>query len=254
MIKVAGCAAVMGFLLTCAGSASAALVEYDYGGSVALVAPPAASFLAGFGIVEGAPITYSVRFNTDNLVDHTQSINAAVPVNLAKFETVSLSDEADATLTITIGNITLTKFNAINYGTPFGHTCTPSNPSACTNLGGGNFPIAEFFQTQTPGDTLKFRGVGDTFQYALPGGLGFFDVFQDPIAYQLNNNVFGGYNLALGFTPDGDPNNVTAVMVGEYDASSAKVFAVPEPETWVLSLAGLFAIGGLMRRRRANFA
>ena len=150
--------------LVLATPAWADYVDLSYSGTILQLA--ASGVPAGIGI--GTPITFNVVFDPAKIVDYTASVNSSVPKVFptltnpnffSSYQTVSLSDDPLASLTVTVGGITFNKFDGINYGTPCGiiplSQC--GDPTVPTNgLGGGNLPDVEYING-------SLAGVGNSF-------------------------------------------------------------------------------------------
>lgn len=219
--------------LALAAPAHAAYVQVDFSGQVLGVNPGGP---ASIGL--GTPITFQAVFNPATLVDHTQSVNDGTGLGFSSVLTASLSDDPNASLTIKIGDVTFTKHDEVNYGTPEGDC------GAGCDLGAGDFPTVTYLDG-------AFAGIGNMFINAQ----GYtFDA--DPIAdafggFDLGDQSVGGYQFFLGRGDEDNPFR-TIIAVGDYDATAASFQAVPEPATWSLMMCGFGALGAILRRRRAS--
>lgn len=205
-------------------------VQVEFSGHVLAVNPGTP---AAFGV--NTPITFKVRYDTDKLVDHTDSVNDGTGLGFLSVLTASLADDPKASLSIRIGSISFSKFDAQSYGNPEGD-CGPG-----CDLGGGNYPIAEILNG-------AFAGVGNIFINAAG-----YSLDADPIAdafggFDLGSGN-GGYDFFLGRAAGGDPFDTT-LAVGNFDAGSASITAVPEPATWALMVGGFGFAGTTLRRSR----
>ncbi|MBS0361603.1 MAG: PEP-CTERM sorting domain-containing protein [Proteobacteria bacterium] len=216
--------------------AHASYVQVDFAGQVLGVNAGGPASIAA-----GTPITFQAVFDPSTLTDHTQSVNDGTGLGFSSVFTASLSDDPNASLTIKVGDVTFTKFDEVNYGTPEGDC------GAGCDLGAGNFPTVTYLNG-------AFAGIGNMFINAQ----GYtFDA--DPIAdafggFDLGDQSVGGYQFFLG---KGDADNPfrTIVAVGNYDAAAAVFTPVPEPAAWSLMVAGFAALGfGLRRSRRSPIA
>jgi hypothetical protein len=213
-----------------AAPSSAEYVRATYTGSVAAVYPGTSSDL---GI--GTPIIFTATFDTAKLVDYTSSVNGKTGLGFASVLTASLADDPLASLTISIGPVSFTKFDQLNYGTPGGEC------GAGCNLGAGNFPDIAYLNG-------AFAGVGNLFVNAAG-----YSFDSDPIAdafggFDLGDGN-GGYDFFLGRAVDGDPFAQT-LAVGNYNASAVVIASVPEPAGWMMMITGFGLVGLGMRRRQ----
>jgi hypothetical protein len=192
------------------------------------------------GIAVDTPIYFDAVYDLDKLVDHTATVDAATGLGFASVLAASLSDDPNASLTITVGSISFDKFDQENYGTPEGD----AGPGG--DLGLGNFPAVTYLNG-------SLAGVGNIFinsdGYSLDA---------DPIAdafggFDLGSGL-GGYDFALSRVVGGDPFGET-FAVGNFDAKDA-IFssAAPEPGTWLLMFVGIGGIGLMARRSKGKQA
>jgi hypothetical protein len=251
LATLAACGALL------ATPASATYLDITYTGSVAMVGDGAAA--AGLSV--GTPITFEVFFNPDKLVDYTAAFtasNGGDPAGITSLKTASLSDDSYASLTIKVGDVSFTKFDGIQYGTP----CGDDPADDCAKTGGlavGNLPSATYLGG-------KFAGVGNIFinkdGYSLDA-----DPVADTLLRYYAGNAFGldgpaaddgtggttlqDFDFYLG---KGDLDNpfTTGLAVGNIDISSATITtisAVPEPASWAMMIGGIGLVGGVSRRR-----
>jgi len=217
--------------------ASAQYVRATYTGTIEAVNPGTPSDL---GV--GTPIVFQAAvYDTDKLIDYTQSVDDATGLGFASVLTASLSDDPRASLSISIGPVAFTKQDQLNYGTPEGD-CGPG-----CDLGAGNFPDVSYING-------AFAGIGNVFVNAAG-----YSLDSDPIAdafggFDLGDGN-GGYGFFLGRSIDGDPF-AQILAVGDYNAGAVVITPVPEPATWAMMIAGLGMIGFALRRssrpRKAN--
>ncbi|MGI4878931.1 MAG: PEPxxWA-CTERM sorting domain-containing protein [Janthinobacterium lividum] len=213
--------------------ASANYVRATYTGSIAAVNPGTASNL---GV--GTTVVFRATYDTAKLVDRTTTVNDGTGLGFSSVLAASLSDDPRASLSISIGPVSFTKYDQLNYGTPGGE-CGPT-----CDLGAGNFPDVAYLNG-------VFAGIGNLFV----NGAGYsFD--SDPIAdafggFDLGDNN-GGYGFFLGRSIGGDPF-AQILAVGNYDAGSAVIASVPEPAAWTMMIAG-FGLVGLLTREHRNRA
>ena len=222
----------------------ASYVDLTYSGTILQVA--ASGLPPGIGI--GTPITFSAVFDPSRAVDYTASVNSSIPkvfptLTTPNFfssdQTVSLADDPFASLTVTVGGITFSKFDGISYGTP----CGPIPLSACGNpavptngLGAGNLPAVEYLNgslagvgnilINSQGYTLDADPTADILDRASSGSA--FHVMGVP----------GDYDFVLSTGTASSPF-ATRFAAGNIDPTSFKVSAVPEASTWSLFLSGL---------------
>jgi len=115
--------------LAAAMSAHAAdYVRADFQGSVSAINADAPS-----GISVGTPIYWDVVFDLDKLTDYTDSVNNATGLGFNSVLAATLANDSYASLTVSVGPISFTKYDQENYGTPEGD----AGPGG--NLGIGNF-------------------------------------------------------------------------------------------------------------------
>lgn len=240
-------AAAIGSLVV-ATPARADYVDLSYSGTILQLA--ASGVPAGIQI--GTPITFNVVFDPAKVVDYTASVNSSIPKAFPtltnpnffnSYQTVSLSNDPLASLTVTVGGITFTKFDGINYGTPCGiiplSQC--GNPAVPTNgLGGGNLPDVEYING-------SLAGVGNTFLnsqgYVLDA---------DPTADILDRasgstfhvmGIGGDYDFELSTNSAAGPLQLR-FAAGDIDKTSFKITPVPEASTWSFLLSGLAGLLG----------
>ena len=230
---------VAGLLLS--APAWASYVDVTYSGTVDQVGPGGPA-----SVTVGTPITFNVVFDTARLVDYTASVDAVIPPAAAfsSEKTASLSDDPFASLTITVGSITFTKFDGVNYGTPCGDTpiSSCSNPTSPTGgLGAGNLPAAEYLDG-------SFAGVANIFinsqGYTLDA-----DPVADAVLRASRGRAFrvyapGDFDFVLSM---GDAANPFAqeFAAGDINISSIQISAIPEPSAWALLLAGVAPMIGI---------
>ena len=208
----------------------AGYVRATFTGSIAAVNPGTPSDL---GV--GTMVVFQAVYDTAKLVDKTVSVNDGTGLGFTSVLAASLADDPRASLKISIGPVSFTKFDQLNYGTPEGD-CGPG-----CDLGAGNFPVVTYLNG-------AFAGVGNLLVNAASYS---FDA--DPIAdafggFDLGNGN-GGYGFFLGRASGGDPFN-TILAVGNYDAGSVVITSVPEPGAWMLMIAGFGLVGSMTRQRR----
>lgn len=224
----------------------AGYVEATYSGTVEQVAAGAPGSL---GV--GTPIMFDVVFDPSRLVDYTANVNSLNHLTGANaftsFQTVSLSDDPAASLTITVGGITFSKFDQVRYGTPCSEAsnCNPAVPTS--GLGAGNLPDAEYLNG-------SFAGVGNIFVNAQG-----YSLDADPIAdYLIRLATNGQDEFGLGGPRTGDFDFylgqgtvsrpfTTGLAVGNIDIADVRISTVPEPSTWALLLTGVAVMGGVLR-------
>jgi hypothetical protein len=167
--------------------------------------------------VVGTPATIFAEWNTDDLLD-------TGPVGLPGFFVISLADNPDASVTITVGSHTWIETDEVFFG--------------MGDFGVGNFPFLFF---DADGDFLGVDFLGNN---------------SDENAF----GMFTGSDLAAGFAPGvflsglgppliepGDGGNPPGV-VGVFDVPGFDGFPLPEPGT--LGLLGWALLGlGIVRRR-----
>jgi len=221
--------------LALAVPAQAAYVRADFSGSILGANPDAPASLA-----VGTPITFDIVYDPARSVDHTATFTAAIGPLFSSVVTNSLADDPNASLTIKVGDVTFTKFDEVNYGTP-GGDCGPT-----CDYGVGDFPSLTYLNG-------SLAGVGNMFVNAQ----GYvFDA--DPIAdffggFDLGDQSVGGYQFFLG-RGDGDNPFGDILAVGDYDVSAATFTAVPEPATWSLMIVGFGGLGLVLRGRARQAA
>ncbi len=216
--------------------ANAAYVKATYTGSIAAVNPGTPSDL---GV--GTTVVFKAIYDTAKLIDRTTAVNGATGLGFTSVLAASLSDDPRASLSISIGPVSFSKYDQLNYGTPGGE-CGPS-----CDLGAGNFPDVAYLNG-------VFAGIGNLFVNAAG-----YSFDSDPIAdafggFDLGDGN-GGYGFFLGRAVGGDPFAQT-LAVGSYDAGSAVIASVPEPAAWTMMIMGFGLVGLLTRqhRSRARFA
>ena len=162
---------------------------------------------------------------------------------------VQTGGKRDATLSTSAGTLTVTflgfeaqdtdTFLTMIAGTLTNKTAIPDVSSLSGLVPAG--PLGFTF-----GDTSRVATVGNG---GAGGGAGMFDsyvVFGTGTGAGFVPYTKGGlYDLVIGF-------NDALQVDGDYDdfVIGLRVAAVPEPETYALMLAGLGAVGFLVRRRR----
>lgn len=214
------------------GAPALADVRVDYSGVIQQVDPGTP---AAFGV--GTPVTFDAVYDPSKLVDHTQGVNDATGLGFASVFDASLSDDPYASLTITVGPTSFSKFDELAYGTPRGDGGPKSD------LGHGNLPALTFLDG-------SFAGVTNFF--ANSAGYSF---NADPLVIPLFGGFDlgdgnGGYGIYLGQYIDGDPF-ANDLAVGNFDASSAVFSTVPEPSVWI-TLLGSLGLAIWARPRRAE--
>lgn len=213
--------------------ASASYVRATYTGSIAAVNHGTPSEL---GV--GTTVVFSAIYDPAKLVDRTTAVNDATGLGFTSVLAASLSGDPRASLSISIGPVSFTKYDQLNYGTPGGE-CGPT-----CDLGAGNFPDVAYLNG-------AFAGIGNLFVSAAG-----YSFDSDPIAdlfggFDLGDGN-GGYGFFLGHAVGGNPFAQT-LAVGNYDAGSAVIASVPEPEAWTMMIAG-FGLIGLFTRRHRGYA
>lgn len=226
-----------------AAPAHADYVEATYSGSVAEVGAAAPT-----GLDVGTSINFDVVFDTSKLVDYTAAVNAATGSNFASVEVASLSDDPNASLSITAGPISFTKYDGLQYGTPQSDCterfCGPAGLSI------GNLPAVLYIDGQ-------FAGLSNIFVNGSHESLD-----ADPIAdylaggFGLDGPGEGSYDFYLGHSsldPVSNPFQ-TGYAVGDIDLDTLLVTPldspVPEPATWALMIGGFGLIGAAARNRQ----
>ena len=179
----------------------------------------------GGSFTNGEAITYSVTFDPADLKDMTATANAGLKadgfsLSYASVLTASLSDDPNASMTITVGDYVFDKYDQAHYGKPTSDTKM--------DLGVGNFPVVEYLNG-------AFAGIGGVFANDEGAGL-----YTDPIGAALGN--FDGHSFYI--TDD------TSDAEGDYDPRTT-VFAAaaPEPGTWALMASGIGLLGLALRRK-----
>ncbi len=230
MHRLAVTCAMTAALIGAAVPARAEYVRATYTGSVAAINPGTPSDL---GV--GTPVVFQAIYDTAKLVDRTVTVNDGTGLGFASVLAASLADDPRASLSISIGPVSFTKFDQLNYGTPEGEC------GAGCDLGAGNFPDVAYLNG-------AFAGVGNLFVNAAG-----YSFDSDPIAdafggFDLGSGN-GGYDFFLGLASNGDPFAQT-LAVGNYDAAAVVITPVPEPATWAMTIAGFGLVGACSRRRR----
>lgn len=220
-----------------AAPAQADYVRATYSGTVAEVGAQAPD-----GLAVGAPINFDVVFDPANLVDHTASLNNALGGNVfASALFASLSDDPNASLSITVGPVSFTKYDGIQYGTPFGDCnladCGPDG------LGAGNLPAVSYLNGSFGGvhnifiNSQGYSLDADPIAALLSGGFGLDGPGQGPYDFYL-----GTGDLANPFTQ--------GYAVGNINLATLAIAPVPEPAAWALMIVGLGFAGASLRLRR----
>ena len=207
------------------GTAAPAQADYSSATYTGTIGAVNAGTPASLGV--GTPITFNAVYDTGKLVDRTQSVNDATGLGFSSVLTASLSDDPKASMTISVGGVTFSKFDEVNYGTPEGDC-----GQGC-DLGAGNFPVVTYLDNH-------FAGIGNLFVNADG-----YSLDADPIAdafggFDLGSGA-GGYDFFLGKVVNGDPFG-QVLAVGNYDAAEVKISPVPEPAPWSLMIVGMAAL------------
>ena len=99
-------------------------------------------------------------------------------------------------------------------------------------------------------NSLSFRAADTRLQFS---GFNLFDAPDIPASIRADSSVLAGFTLDM-FAQFSGPNGAATSGKATFLAQqfNLSVTAVPEPGTWVLTLAGLLTIGGVVRRRGAR--
>jgi len=203
--------------------------------------------LAGLAASAGAQVTFTG--GTDQLItgvfDPSGTVLTTPPV--------PNGGKRDATLSTTAGLLTVTflgyealdtdTFFKVSVGTLTNKTATPNVSSLSGIVGVGSLDFN--FSDTTLGTNVGNGGGG--------GGSGVFDSYMVLGTLSPTGGAFvpytkgGLYDLVIGF-------NDSLAVDGDFDdfVVGLTVAAVPEPESYALMLAGLAAVGFIVRRRKVR--
>jgi hypothetical protein len=181
--------------------------------------------IPGTDFAIGDTITDQVTFDTAKLVDVTATANAALisigGVPLGSVKSASLSDDPNASMSISINGVTFSKFDAVDYGTPFA--------GGPIDLGVGNLPAVFYIDG-------SFAGIAS--------------IFSNSVAVLNTDPIAAAEGFLVGF--DFIIADQTGAAAGVYDVADA-VFSpahVPEPTSWALLAVGIAGVVGVMRIRK----